>query len=70
MEMRFIVTDPVKGGAGVRVDPSRKISDRALELVKTVFCSCLAQKELRLLEFLLSSASGRAANSATSWGTR
>lgn len=52
MEERFIVTDPVKAER-VRDSIPRKISDRALELLKTVFCSCLNQKELRLLEFLL-----------------
>jgi probable DNA metabolism protein len=52
MEERFIVTDPVKA-ARVYASIPQKISPRALELLKTVFCSCLAQKELRLLEFLL-----------------
>ncbi|NLT14655.1 MAG: DNA metabolism protein [Clostridiales bacterium] len=52
MEVRPIATDPVKAGR-VRASMPHKISARALELLKTVFCSCLAQKELRLLEFLL-----------------
>ena len=52
MEVRPIVTDPVKAER-VRASIPHKISARALELLKTVFCSCLAQKELRLLEFLL-----------------
>lgn len=47
-----IVTDPAKAER-VRASIPIKISARALELVMTVFCSCLAQKELRLLEFLL-----------------
>jgi probable DNA metabolism protein len=52
MEVRIIITDPVKAERVLASIP-RKISERALELLKTVFCSCLAQKELRLLEFLL-----------------
>lgn len=52
MDMRSIVTDPAKAER-VRASIPLKISGRALELVTTVFCSCLAQKELRILEFLL-----------------
>lgn len=52
MKVRPIGTDTAKAER-VRVSIPAKISDRALELVTTVFCSCLAQKELRLLEFLL-----------------
>lgn len=37
----------------VRAAVSRKISPRARELTETVFLSCLAQKEMRLLRFLL-----------------
>jgi probable DNA metabolism protein len=52
MEVRFIVADPVKAER-VRASIPHKISARALELLMTVFCSCLKHKELRLLEFLL-----------------
>lgn len=52
MEVRFIETDAAKAER-VRASIPQKISDRALELLKTVFCSCLVQKELRLLQFLL-----------------
>lgn len=52
MEVRFIATDPAKAER-VRASIPSKISGRALELVMTVFCSCLAKKELRILEFLL-----------------
>ena len=52
MDARCIMTDPEKAGR-VRASIPAKISGRALELVQTVFCSCLPQKELRMLEFLL-----------------
>ena len=52
MAVRAIATDPEKAER-VRASIPAKISARALELVMTVFCSCLAKKELRLLEFLL-----------------
>ncbi|SHI22979.1 probable DNA metabolism protein [Sporobacter termitidis DSM 10068] len=52
MEVCPVVTDLTKAER-VRASIPLKISARALELVTTVFCSCLAQKELRLLEFLL-----------------
>lgn len=52
MQVRFIGTDPVKAQR-VRASIPIKISARALELVTTVFCSCMPNKELRLLEFLL-----------------
>lgn len=51
-EVRAIVTDPAKAER-VRASIPLKISDRAAELVTTVFCSCLERKELRILEFLL-----------------
>lgn len=51
-EVRAIETDPVKAQRVLTSIPSR-ISERALELVTTVFCSCLESKELRMLEFLL-----------------
>lgn len=51
-EVRTIATDPFKAER-VRASIPAKISDRALELVTTVFCSCLENKELRILEFLL-----------------
>lgn len=47
-----VATDAAKAER-VRASIPSKISSRALELVMTVFCSCLAKKELRLLEFLL-----------------
>jgi probable DNA metabolism protein len=43
----------VEKAARVRASILAKISARAMELVTTVFCSCLHQKELRLLTFLL-----------------
>jgi probable DNA metabolism protein len=52
MEVRSIVTDPARAER-VRASIPLKISPRGLELVTTVFCSCLEHKELRLLEFLL-----------------
>ncbi len=52
MKMRAVATDAVKAER-VRSSIPLKISDRALELATTVFCSCLGKKELRLLEFLL-----------------
>lgn len=51
-DVRTIVTDTLKAER-VRASIPQKISARALELVTTVFCSSLPQKELRLLEFLL-----------------
>lgn len=51
-EVRPILTDFAKAGR-VRRSIPEKISRRALDLVMTVFCSCLEKKELRLLEFLL-----------------
>lgn len=52
MDMKYIETDESKAE---RVHKSiySKISKRASELTRTVFLSCLKQKELRLLEFLL-----------------
>jgi len=52
IQSRSIATDPVRAER-VRASIRSKISERALELVTTAFCSCLAQKELRMLEFLL-----------------
>ena len=52
MDVRPIMTDPLRAER-VRTSIPLKISSRALELVMTVFCSCLAKKELRILEFLL-----------------
>ena len=51
-DVRTIVTDPIKAERVCTSIPL-KISDRAMELVMTVFCSCLEKKELRILEFLL-----------------
>jgi probable DNA metabolism protein len=52
MDTRFIAANPGKAER-VRASIPLKISGRALALVTTVFCSCLAEKELRILEFLL-----------------
>ncbi len=52
LAMRPVRTDPLRAER-VRASIPLKISRRGLELVTTVFCSCLPQKELRLLEFLL-----------------
>lgn len=51
-DVRAVSTDLSKAER-VRASIPLKISDRALELVTTVFCSCLEKKELRILEFLL-----------------
>ena len=47
-----VATDAVRAQR-VRASIATKISARALELVMTVFCTCLADKEQRMLEFLL-----------------
>lgn len=52
LETRHIVTDTGRA-ARVRASIPGKISPRALELMMTVFCTCLPEKELRMLEFLL-----------------
>lgn len=52
MDTRYIATDGAKAER-VRASIPKKISDRALELVMTVFCSYLANKELKILQFLL-----------------
>lgn len=52
VNVRAVGTNPSRAER-VRASIPLKISERALDLVMTVFCSCLAQKELRLLEFLL-----------------
>ncbi len=49
---RFVETDPVKAQK-VRDAVKARISLRARELVETVFLSCLPEKELHLLRFLL-----------------
>jgi len=51
-DTKFITTDNEKAER-VRNSISAKISERALTLVCTVFLSCLEQKELKLLKFLL-----------------
>ena len=51
-DVRAVATDPAKAER-VRASIPSKISNRAMELVTTVFCSCLENKELRILEFLL-----------------
>lgn len=52
MRTHSVATDPAKAER-VRASIPSKISARALELVTTVFCTCLEKKELRMLEFLL-----------------
>jgi len=49
---KLIETDADKA-ARVRTSIPVKISKEALELCETVFCSCLDEKELKLLRFLL-----------------
>lgn len=49
---RPVATDGERA-ARVRDSIARRISPRALELCRNVFCSCLAQRELHLLRFLL-----------------
>jgi len=49
---KLIETEPTKA-ARVRASIPAKISQEALQLVETVFCSCLPEKELKLLLFLL-----------------
>ncbi len=52
LDTRAVPTDPLRAERVLNSIPL-KISDRALELVRTVFCSCLEKKELRILAFLL-----------------
>jgi len=52
LPVRFIETDAGRA-ARVRQGIARKISNTALSLVETVFLSCLAQKEIITLRFLL-----------------
>jgi probable DNA metabolism protein len=47
-----IYTDPLKA-ASVRASIPQKISPRALQLLENVFLSCLKERELALLRFLL-----------------
>lgn len=49
---RHVRTDEDRA-ARVKASIPDKISQRALELVITVFCSCMEHKELHLLQFLL-----------------
>jgi probable DNA metabolism protein len=49
---KLIETNQVKA-ARVRESIPKKLSPRALELVETVFLSCLAEKEIKTLRFLL-----------------
>ena len=51
-ETRFIKTDGERAARVAKSIP-QKISRRAHELVNTVFLSCLEQKELKILTFLL-----------------
>jgi len=50
--LRFIETEPDKAER-VRASIPKKISRRALQLIETVFLSCLEEKELAMLRFLL-----------------
>ncbi|MCL2434341.1 MAG: TIGR03915 family putative DNA repair protein [Clostridia bacterium] len=52
METHYIVTNEERAER-VRASIPAKISQTAWELVRTLFCSCLAQKELKTLQFLL-----------------
>ena len=52
LDVRHVATDPEKAERVYASIPA-KISQRALDLVVTVFFSCLAHKERKLLEFLL-----------------
>ncbi|MCL2408252.1 MAG: TIGR03915 family putative DNA repair protein [Oscillospiraceae bacterium] len=52
MDVKYIETDDDKARR-VHASIPAKISKRAAELTRTVFLSCMKQKELRLLEFLL-----------------
>lgn len=52
LDTKFIATSSDKAER-VHASIPAKISDRALALVSTVFLSCLAQKELKILTFLL-----------------
>ena len=49
---KFIATDPAKANR-VRASIPAKISPRALQLVENVFLSCMEERELTLLRFLL-----------------
>ena len=49
---KYIATDTVKAGR-VRASIPVKISPRALQLVENVFLSCIEERELALLRFLL-----------------
>ena len=49
---KFIETEP-DNAARVRASIPKKISQEALDLTEKVFCSCLEEKELKLLQFLL-----------------
>lgn len=51
-EQRMIATDPDKA-ARVAASVPEKISERAMDMIQTVFLSCLEQKELAMLRFLL-----------------
>jgi len=49
---KFIATDAAKAGR-VRASIAGKISPRALQLLENVFLSCMKERELALLHFLL-----------------
>jgi len=49
---KYIATDPHKAGR-VRASIPNKICPRALQLVENVFLSCMKERELALLRFLL-----------------
>jgi len=52
MAQQFIATDPEKAKR-VRQSIPKKISSDALELIQTVYLSCLPQKEIAMLRFLI-----------------
>ncbi|MDL2257836.1 TIGR03915 family putative DNA repair protein [Eubacteriales bacterium OttesenSCG-928-K08] len=52
LERRLILTDMEKAKR-VRASIPKKISARAMELIETVFLSCLEKKEMAILRFLL-----------------
>lgn len=49
---KYIAADPLKAGK-VRASIPQKISPRALQLLENVFLSCMKERELALLRFLL-----------------
>lgn len=52
LPQKYIATDAAKAQR-VRASVPRKISPRALQLLESIFLSCMEQKEMALLRFLL-----------------